>query len=135
MGIAVQYRNLAVRHKLRLIIMVTVGVALVLACAAVVAYDQLAARKAHAKRSSRSGRDRRIEQHRRGDVPGPAGGRGTAIGAEGEAAHHRSGHLFRHGKAIRDLPAGLGSGRTLPALRSDGSWFEGDRLSFTAAFF
>src|SRR5580704_15739344 len=45
MKIAVQYRNLAVRHKLRLIIMLTVGVALVLACAAIVAYDQIVARR------------------------------------------------------------------------------------------
>jgi hypothetical protein len=45
MDIATRYRNLAVRHKLRLIITFTVSIALVLACAAVVAYDQIAARR------------------------------------------------------------------------------------------
>ena len=44
MSIATRYRNLAVKHKLRLIIMATVSVALLLACAAVLAYDQIAAR-------------------------------------------------------------------------------------------
>jgi len=38
------YRNLPVRHKLRLVIMVTVTLALLCACAAVLAYDRLAAR-------------------------------------------------------------------------------------------
>src|SRR5208282_6119456 len=45
MNIVLRYRNLSVKHKLRLIIMFTVGTALVLACAAVVAYDQIVARK------------------------------------------------------------------------------------------
>ena len=45
MKLGVRYRNLAVRHKLRLIIMLTVAVALILACTAVVAYDQIVARR------------------------------------------------------------------------------------------
>jgi signal transduction histidine kinase/CheY-like chemotaxis protein len=40
------YRNLNVRHKLRLIVMVTVTAALLCACAAVLAYDRYAARDA-----------------------------------------------------------------------------------------
>ena len=44
MSITTRYRNLPVKHKLRLVIMVTVGAALMLACAAVLAYDQIAAR-------------------------------------------------------------------------------------------
>src|SRR5258708_23491712 len=35
------YRNLAIKHKLRIVIMATVGVALVLACLAVVESEQL----------------------------------------------------------------------------------------------
>src|SRR5580700_6804735 len=38
------YRNLSIQQKLRLIIMATVGVALMLACAAFLTYDQLAFR-------------------------------------------------------------------------------------------
>src|SRR5208282_1934618 len=43
-NIARQYRNLAVRQKLRLVIMVTVTAALLCACAAVLVYDRIAAR-------------------------------------------------------------------------------------------
>ncbi len=39
-----RYRNLPIKHKLRMAIMLTVGVALILACSAMLAYDQLAAR-------------------------------------------------------------------------------------------
>src|SRR5512142_2319468 len=45
MTIATRYRNLPVKHKLRLVIMATVSCALMLACAAVVVYDQIAARE------------------------------------------------------------------------------------------
>jgi signal transduction histidine kinase/CheY-like chemotaxis protein len=38
------YRNLPIKHKLQRIIMVTVAIALVLACAAILAYDQVASR-------------------------------------------------------------------------------------------
>jgi two-component system sensor histidine kinase/response regulator len=43
-GIYRNYRNLGVRHKLRLLIMVTVTAALLCACAAVLIYDRVAAR-------------------------------------------------------------------------------------------
>src|SRR5438034_116361 len=44
MSITTRYNNLSIRHKLRLVIMVTVGTALMFACAAVLAYDQISAR-------------------------------------------------------------------------------------------
>jgi len=44
MSIAIRYRNLSIKHKLRLVIMVTVSCALMLACAAVLIFDQIAAR-------------------------------------------------------------------------------------------
>ena len=45
MSIATRYRNLSIKHKLRLVIMVTVSCALMLACTAVLVYDQIAARE------------------------------------------------------------------------------------------
>ena len=45
MSIATRYRNLPIKHKLRLVIMATVGCALMLACAALLVYDQVAARE------------------------------------------------------------------------------------------
>ena len=44
MRAAIQFRNLSVKHKLRLVVMATVTVALLCACAAVLAYDRIAAR-------------------------------------------------------------------------------------------
>jgi signal transduction histidine kinase/CheY-like chemotaxis protein len=41
MSIKTRYRNLPIKHKLRLIIMSAVGTALLIACAAVLAYDQV----------------------------------------------------------------------------------------------
>ena len=45
MSVATQYRNLSIKHKLRLVIMATVSCALMLACVAVLFYDQIAARE------------------------------------------------------------------------------------------
>jgi two-component system, sensor histidine kinase and response regulator len=45
MSIATRYRNLPIKHKLRLVIMATVSCALMLACTAVLVYDQIAARE------------------------------------------------------------------------------------------
>ena len=44
MSFATRYRNLPIKYKLRMVIMVTVIAALIIACTAVLAYDQLAAR-------------------------------------------------------------------------------------------
>ena len=44
MSLASRYQNLPVKHKLRLIIMCAVSGALLVACAAVLAYDQVASR-------------------------------------------------------------------------------------------
>jgi signal transduction histidine kinase/DNA-binding response OmpR family regulator len=46
MNAAVQYRNLPIKHKLRLIIVLTVGAALLLACGAILAYDYVSFRGA-----------------------------------------------------------------------------------------
>jgi hypothetical protein len=45
MSLANTYRNLSVRHKLRLIVMATVTAALLCACAAVLVYDRIAERE------------------------------------------------------------------------------------------
>jgi signal transduction histidine kinase/DNA-binding response OmpR family regulator len=44
MNVANRYRNLPIKYKLRMVIMLTVIAALILACTAMVVYDQLAAR-------------------------------------------------------------------------------------------
>src|SRR5258706_10645709 len=44
MSVASRYHNLPIKHKLRFVVMVTVTVALVVACAGVLAYDQVTTR-------------------------------------------------------------------------------------------
>ena len=59
MSVAIQYRNLPIKYKLRMVTMLTVIAALILACTAVLVYDQLTARE-----SMRNGR-----RERRTDSP------------------------------------------------------------------
>jgi two-component system, sensor histidine kinase and response regulator len=128
MKIATRYRNLAVKHKLRLIVMFTVSAALVLASAAVVAFDQIVARS-----------DMRNDLAVVADI----------VGSNSTAAV-----TFRDRRAAEEILAGLRAKRHIvaaviysddgkpfasyrrdgesrgaaPPLRSDGSWFEGDKL-------
>jgi len=135
MNIATQYHNLAVKYKLRLIITFTVSIALVLACAAVVVYDQIVARS-----------------DMRNDLTVLA----EIIGSNSTAAV-----TFRDRRAAEELLAGLKAKRHIvaaiifsddgkplasylrggephraaPPIRSDGSWFEGDRLIVYSSIF
>jgi two-component system, sensor histidine kinase and response regulator len=128
MNLGIQYRNLAVRHKLRLIITFAVSAALVLAFAAVVAYDQVVARN-----------------DLRNDL---------AVLAEIVGSNSTAAVTFRDQRAAEEILSGLRAKRHIvaatiysdegkpfasyrregephraaPPLRSDGSWFEGDRL-------
>jgi signal transduction histidine kinase/DNA-binding response OmpR family regulator len=128
MKIAMKYRNLAVKSKLRLIITFTVSTALVLACAAVVGYDQILARN-----------DMRDDLAVLADI----------VGSNSTAAV-----TFRDQRAADEILSGLKAKRHIveaviytddgvpfasyyrageprsaaPALRSDGSWFVGDKL-------
>jgi signal transduction histidine kinase/DNA-binding response OmpR family regulator len=128
MSLALRYRNLAVQHKLKLIIMSTVTVAVIIAVSAGVVYEQVEARRTMRNdaavlaeivgsnsTAALAFRDRlaaqevlfglRAEQHIVAAVIYSADG--TPF-----ASYHRLGS-----------PA---SGA--PPVRPDGSWFEGDRL-------
>jgi signal transduction histidine kinase/CheY-like chemotaxis protein len=123
------YRNLPVKHKLRLIIMLTVGLTLVLACTAIVVSDQIAYRS-----EMRNSLD---------------------ILAEIFGSNNTATLSFGDHKAADDLLAGLRAKRSIvaaflyssdgqlfasyrrstdpnepqaPGVRSAGSWFEGSRL-------
>lgn len=136
MSLANTYRDLNVRHKLRLIIMATVTAALLCACAAVLSYDRIAARDSM-----------------QNDVEAMA----EMLGANSTAAlsfdDARAGEetlsslrLKHQIVAARILTAG---GRpfaayrrsstpasAMPAPRADGSWFEPHRLvSFKSIIF
>ncbi len=128
MKIAVQYRNLAVRHKLRLIIMLTVGVALVLACAAIVAYDQIVAR-----------RDMQNDLAALAEIVGSNSTAAVTFGDQRAAEELLSGlkakqHIVAAaiysdgGKPFAAYRRPGAASRFASPLRFDGSWFDGDRL-------
>ncbi len=128
MTIATRYRNLAVRHKLRLIIILTGCFALALSSSAVVVYDQVVARS---------------------DMRNDLGVLAEIVGSNSTAAV-----TFRDQRAAEEILSGLKAKRHIvaatiygddgkpfasyrregeppraaPPLRHDGTWFEGDRL-------
>jgi|SRR5579863_1215634 len=128
MNLGSRYRNLAVRHKLRLIITFAVSAALLLAFAAVVAYDQIVARN-----------DLRND---------------SAVLAEIVGSNSTAAVTFRDQRAAEEILSGLKAKRHIvaatiysddgkpfasyrregeprvpaPSRRSDGSWIEGDKL-------
>jgi signal transduction histidine kinase/DNA-binding response OmpR family regulator len=129
MRLAAGYRNLPIKHKLRLIIMFTVGAALLLASAAVLAYDQITLRNGM-----------------RNDLQ---------VLAEIFASNSTAALSFRDQKSAEELLSGLKAKRhivrallysadgkpfasyarergakssTAPSVRPDGSWFGADTL-------
>src|SRR5262249_37490482 len=129
MKIVAAYRNLPIKHKLHLIIMVTVSAALVLACTAALAFEKVAFREAM-----------------RDDL---------GVLAEIFASNSTAALSFHDSKAAEELLMGLKARRPVasafiysadgsvfasyrrdpahsnsvpPFARSDRSWFEGDRL-------
>jgi serine phosphatase RsbU (regulator of sigma subunit) len=123
-----RYRNLAVKHKLRLIILFAVVAALVPACVAVVAYDQISARLA-----MRNDLDVLAEM---------VGSNSTAAVTFGDKRaaeellsglkakkHIVAAEIFSEdGKPFASYRRGDDVHTQLPVRRASGSRFEGDRL-------
>ena len=123
------YRNLPIRQKLRLIIMATVATALILACAAFLAYDQIALRNsllastgvtAEMIGSNSTGALSFGDQKAAAELLSTLRAQRSMVAA---ALYSADGRLlaYYHRDGDRDQPA-------LPRLRPDGSWFEADRL-------
>jgi signal transduction histidine kinase/CheY-like chemotaxis protein len=128
MGIATRYRNLPIKHKLRLVVMATVAAALLVACAAVFAYDQVTARH-----SMRNDLDVLAEIF-------SANSTAALTFADRPAAeellstlkakrHVISAFLYTADGALfaKYLRAGTPQSEVAPP-KDDRSWFEGDRL-------
>ena len=128
MSLQTRYRNLPVRHKLRLIIMGTVSTSLVIACAAVLGYDQAQERldllrelritadmfAANSTAALTFGDARAAEELLSGLNANPRIVQATIFTQDGKA-------LAAYRRA--------GSPRTSdPTVHNDGSWFEADRL-------
>ena len=129
MSIATHYRNLPIKHKLRLVIMATVCCALMLACTALLIYDQIAARE-----SMQNDLDVLAEIFSANstaalsfnDVPAAE----ELLSTLQAKQHISSAFLYRPDGTVfakyrrKGTPTGLVM--TLPPV--DRTWFEGDRL-------
>jgi len=128
MRVANKYRNLPVRHKLRLVIMGTVTAALLCACAAVLAYDRMAARN-----TMRNDLDVLAEM---------LGANSTAALSFNDAQvaaeilstlraerHIVSAGVFAAGgRPLAGYRRPSEPAADMPAMRADGAWFEAERL-------
>ena len=122
------YRDLPVKYKLRLIITVTVSVALLLACGAILAYDQAALRA-----------EMRNDLEVLAEIAGSNSAAALTFGDQRAAEDVLSGlkakrHViaaFLYSADAAPFAAYRVASRpasAAPAARANGSWFEGDRL-------
>lgn len=123
------YRNLPIRHKLRLIIMATVASALILACAALLVYDQIAERHdlldstaitAEMIGSNSTGALSFGDQKAASELLSRLRAERSMVAAALYSADGRLFAVYHRDGARQESP--------FPRLRADGSWFEDDRL-------
>ncbi len=128
MGPAMSYRNLPVRYKLRLIIMLTVTAALLCACAAVLAYDRIAARNSMRNNlqvladivSANSTAALSFEDARVGsELLSTLNAKHQIVAAQ---------ILNAAGKPLASYRRASSHLTSIPAIRADGAWFEPTRL-------
>ena len=122
------YRNLAVRHKLRLVIMGTVTVALLCACAAVFSYDRIAARDS--MRSDLSVAADMLAVNSTAALSFDDVRTGVEILATLRAKPHivAAQILTVRNRALAIYRRSPAQPRHAPPMHGDGVWFEADRL-------
>ena len=129
MSIATRYRNLSIKHKLRLLIMATVSCALILACAALLVYDQVAARE-----SMRNDLDVLAEIFSANSTAAISFNDGPAaeelLSTLQAKQHITFAALFRPDGTVfaRYRRDGSPAGRVMTPPPADRTWFDGDRL-------
>jgi len=131
MSIAVRYRNLPIKHKLRLVIMATVCCALMLACSALLVYDQIAARE-----SMRNDLDVLAEIFSANSTAALSFNDGPAaeelLSTLQAKQHVVFASLFRPDGTVfakyRREGTAAGPAMAPSLLEHDRTWFEGDRL-------
>ena len=122
------YRNLPVKQKLRLIIMVTVTVALLCASAAVLGYDRLAAR------NSMRNDLQVLAEMMSANSTAALSFDDAKVGAEllstlSAKRQIMAAYIFgATGHPLANYQRAKGPATPVPALRADGAWFEANRL-------
>ncbi len=128
MTITTTYRNLPVKHKLRLIVMVTVTVALLCACTAVLAFDRIAARDA-----MRNDLEETIEMLS-GNSTAALSFNDSSVGIEilstlRAKRQIAAAYIFSAaGRPLANYRRAGSETTAVPALRPDGVWFEANNL-------
>src|SRR5579862_2678629 len=129
MNLRAGYRDLPIKHKLRLIIVGTVGVALALACGAVLVYDRISFRS-----------EMRSDLGVLAEIVGANSTAALSFGDQRAAQELLSGLKARrqivaagiysmNGQPFAAYRSGRApNGFTAPKVRPDGSWFEGGHL-------
>jgi len=128
MTLRAHYRNMPVKHKLHVIIMSTVSAALLLASAAVIAYDQVETRKS-------------MREDLRVTAVTIASNSAAAVTFSDQRAarellnslaantHVTSAAIYSEdGTVFASYRRNTASGTSIPAVRRDGIWFDRDRL-------
>jgi len=128
MSISTKYRNLPVKHKLRLAIMLTVTSTLLCACAAVLGYDRITARQAIRNNLQVLGEIVGANSTAALSFEDPAVGR--EILSTLRAQHHivAAGIITGAGHTLASYHRSTQSYSQMPALRPDGASFENGRL-------
>ena len=122
------YRNLSIQEKLRLIIMSTVGLALTLACAVFLTYDQLAFRD-----SMKADLDILADIFGSNSTAALSFGDRKDAGAilaglKAKRSITRADFYSADGKPFAEYVRDPESSSAIPRVRADNSWFEGNRL-------
>lgn len=126
---AMMYRNLSIQRKLRLITMATVSVALILACATFLIYDQVAYRE-----SMRSDLGILAEIFGSNSTAAlsfgdPPAARALLSGLRAKRSVTKAVIYSANGKPFAEYVRKQSAANSAPpGVRADGSWFEGNRL-------
>src|ERR1700689_1398142 len=117
MPMITRYRNLAVKHKLRLIVLFALVAALIPSSIAVVIYDQIAAR-----------REMRSDLEVLAEIVGSNSTAAVTFGDRRAAEELLSGLKAKKHIVAAVIYSDHGKPASMPVLRNSGSRFEGDRL-------
>jgi len=128
MSVSLKYRNLPVKHKLRLVIMLTVTSTLLCACAAVLAYDRLAARQAIRNNLQVLGEI--VGANSTAALSFEDAAVGREILSTLRAQHHivAAGIITESGRTLARYHRSSQDYSQMPPLRPDGTWFQDQRL-------
>jgi signal transduction histidine kinase/CheY-like chemotaxis protein len=128
MRVGSKYRNLPLRHKLRLVIMVTVTAALLCACAAVLVWDRIAARASMLNELDVMAEMLGANSTAALSFDDPGAGRELLATLRAKREIVAAKILAAKGKSLASYRRPASPASAMPDFREDGAWFESNRL-------